>query len=293
MSRGTTFGCCKKHGDYCGSSCPFCQIGELEKRIGEIDKILIVITEGRILELESITKLKEVLRKFFTKKHDSAKYANDDIKKFYEELLEKLDVGKTEITPQEFADEIIKKMEETEKKEVGFEQSPFGSSSYTVQSPFGSSSYTAQVSGGDTSGVDKKSVIEDNDTSSLTLPNDSKLPEPFRCKNLDRVLCPDRECPCEAFEPVQTEKKDVDFIKSVCNTIKETEKRVRDATRKASGGEVLLEEPIEPEEYEDPFEDDSKLPEPFRCKNLDRVLCPDRECPCEAFESIYEPREDE
>ena len=33
---GTTFGYCKEHGDYCGKTCPFCQIKVLEKQNSKI-----------------------------------------------------------------------------------------------------------------------------------------------------------------------------------------------------------------------------------------------------------------
>lgn len=66
------------------------QINELKKRIGDIDKILVVITEGRILELNTINNLEEILWKLF-KRHEKS----NPLTSFYTELLEKLD-GKTE-----------------------------------------------------------------------------------------------------------------------------------------------------------------------------------------------------
>lgn len=41
------------------------EINELKERIGEIDKILIAITEGRILELNTINNIQKALREFF------------------------------------------------------------------------------------------------------------------------------------------------------------------------------------------------------------------------------------
>ena len=42
------------------------EIAELKKQIGEIDKILVVITEGRVLELKVYENLEEILRDYFT-----------------------------------------------------------------------------------------------------------------------------------------------------------------------------------------------------------------------------------
>lgn len=53
----------------------------------------------------------------------------------------------------------------------------------------------------------KKELLEKLDVGS-TSATESLDRQTVRCRNLDKVLCPDRECPCEAFEPVQTEKKE-------------------------------------------------------------------------------------
>ncbi len=132
------------------------------------------LKEVGIKQCQRINTNEEVLRKlteqviYYRDKLRCAEIGVDPL--WYEDntlegLLEKLDVGKTEKKEPNY----IKcedcwftlcakncaghgcnkgKPKETEKKEVGFEQSPFGSSSYTVQSPFGSSSYTAQASEG-------------------------------------------------------------------------------------------------------------------------------------------------
>ena len=63
------------------------QIAELKNQIKEINKILVVITEGRVLELNSITNLEEVLRSLFDRIiYISRVYESERHDKFLKEL---------------------------------------------------------------------------------------------------------------------------------------------------------------------------------------------------------------
>ena len=84
MSRGTTFGYCKEHGDYCGSSCPFCQIAELNNKYDNRTH----------RNLNRVRKNEKVLR-------DYMKY----MKNFNPQSWEKVN-------------ELLEKLDKTEKKEV-------------------------------------------------------------------------------------------------------------------------------------------------------------------------------
>ena len=89
MSRGTTFGHCKKHGDYCGKTCPFCQIDELKKNL---DAFVKDTGDAFFKAGTEIGLIKEILQKTLKKLADVGISGFID-----EELLEKLDSkGKTE-----------------------------------------------------------------------------------------------------------------------------------------------------------------------------------------------------
>ena len=89
MSRGTTFGNCKEHGDYCGKTCPFCQIDELKKYFKDMVDID-SDNQQRIITLEKI--LRELWRRFFM----HVDLGHKDLVMMGRDYIEKLDVDKTE-----------------------------------------------------------------------------------------------------------------------------------------------------------------------------------------------------
>lgn len=80
--RGTTFGYCKTHGDYCGSSCPFCQIAELNNKYDNRTH----------RNLNRVRKNEEVLQKFMKLMKNYNPQSWEGVNK----LLKELDSPKTE-----------------------------------------------------------------------------------------------------------------------------------------------------------------------------------------------------
>nr|BDI55171.1 MAG: hypothetical protein [uncultured archaeon] len=107
MSGGTTFGQCKKHGDYCGNSCPFCKIEELEKTL--LDHSHLTPTSELERWFEPIGLEIEKLRKgysceFVSIKERFEKLDNieDIIRKLFKQKVEKGDWAIKCISPEEY-----------------------------------------------------------------------------------------------------------------------------------------------------------------------------------------------
>lgn len=89
MSRGTTFGYCKEHSDYCGNSCPFCQINKLKEQLLLYGKRL-----NRIRKREDNTL--EVLRELWKRFYTHVDLGHKDLVMMGRDYIEKLDIDKKE-----------------------------------------------------------------------------------------------------------------------------------------------------------------------------------------------------
>lgn len=201
-----------------GMSSVWSRFDEISNKVYELEASSASHTEKiESLDLESLM-IKEVLREFFKTHIEFAKEVIDieDMDKHYEmwrnklkELLARLDVGSARHTEVDITNMVLKRCpccsellsvdantlelrggktetSKTEKKEVdcdeckswalgceldGSRRRDCSRQNYKFFRP-------KKDSGGDISGVDKKDITEDNDMSSLVLPNDSKPPEP-------------------------------------------------------------------------------------------------------------------
>ena len=184
------------------------------KQLNELKEAL---TTTHLENFERILNINNVLRKLINTCDDEGVFNCGQ----YEPLLEKLDVGSARQTVKNFNDlpqaeklrrwKELKKREregypedhivflkETEKKEETEDEAQReadAEEAIEVAQYLALTKTKLKASGGDTSGVDKKNVTEDNDTSSLILPNDSKTPELLiGCCYCDHNTCKEEPC---------------------------------------------------------------------------------------------------